>query len=108
MLRSFGLENNHENLQEKGDNPFDYFLSTTAWLLCGTYHTTLQATPCQILFGTDMIHNIIFRADWDQIQKSIKKSNQNKNKSQTPHEFEFVPIFKGNNLRSRVTCQPLL
>jgi hypothetical protein len=34
-----------------------------------TYHTTLQATPCQLVFGRDMIHNIAFRANWDQIQK---------------------------------------
>jgi hypothetical protein len=36
MLRSFELEseNNHENLEEQGqeDNPFDYFLQSTAWL----------------------------------------------------------------------------
>jgi hypothetical protein len=30
MLRSFGLENNHENLEEQEDNPFDYFLQSTA------------------------------------------------------------------------------
>jgi hypothetical protein len=30
-----------------------------------TYHTTLQATPCQLVFGRDMIHNIAFRANWD-------------------------------------------
>jgi hypothetical protein len=32
MLRSFDLENNHENLeeQEEEDNPFDYFLQSTA------------------------------------------------------------------------------
>jgi hypothetical protein len=31
MLRSFDLESeiNHENLEE--DNPFDYFLQSTAW-----------------------------------------------------------------------------
>jgi hypothetical protein len=31
MLRSFDLENenNHENLQEQEDNPFDYFLQST-------------------------------------------------------------------------------
>jgi hypothetical protein len=32
MLRSFDLENNHENLEEHEDNPFDYFLQSTAWL----------------------------------------------------------------------------
>jgi hypothetical protein len=32
MLRSFDLENNHENLEAQEDNPFDYFLQSTAWL----------------------------------------------------------------------------
>jgi hypothetical protein len=44
MLRSFDLENHHENLEE--DNPFDYFLQSTLWAIRSTYHTTLQATPC--------------------------------------------------------------
>jgi hypothetical protein len=36
MLRSCDLENenNHENLEEQEDNPFDYFLQSTAWLPC--------------------------------------------------------------------------
>jgi hypothetical protein len=36
MLRSFDLENenNHENLEKKIDNPFDYFLQSTSWLPC--------------------------------------------------------------------------
>jgi hypothetical protein len=36
MLRSFDLENNHENLEEQEeqeDNPFDYFLQSTSWIL---------------------------------------------------------------------------
>jgi hypothetical protein len=34
MLRSFDLENenNHENLEELGDYPFEYFLQSTAYL----------------------------------------------------------------------------
>jgi hypothetical protein len=32
MLRSFDLENNHENLEEQEDNPFDYFLQSCTWL----------------------------------------------------------------------------
>jgi hypothetical protein len=32
MLRSFDLENNHENLEEQKDNPFDYFPQSNAWL----------------------------------------------------------------------------
>jgi hypothetical protein len=92
MLRSFYLENNHENLEE--DHPFDYFLQSTAWAIRSTYHTTLQATPCQLVFGRDMIHNIAFRANWDQMQKRkqniMQKSNQKENNSciQIPYEYK--------------------
>jgi hypothetical protein len=36
MIRSFDLENknNHENLEDQDDNPFDNFLQSTAWLPC--------------------------------------------------------------------------
>jgi transposase InsO family protein len=32
MLKSFDLENNHENLEEQEDNSFDYYLQYTAWI----------------------------------------------------------------------------
>jgi hypothetical protein len=59
-----------------------------------TYHTTMQATTCQLVFGRDMIHNIAFKAKWDRIQKRkqdiINKSNQkeSKNKCQFPYEYK--------------------
>jgi hypothetical protein len=61
MIRSFDFKNqsNHENIEE--DNPFDYFLQSTAWANRSTYHTILQTTPCQLVFGRDMINNIAFR-----------------------------------------------
>jgi hypothetical protein len=50
-----------------------------------------KISPCQLVFGRDMIHNIAFRANWDQIQKRkqdiINKSNQKENKSQIPYEY---------------------
>ena len=88
MLRSFDLEK--ENLEE--DNPFEYFLQSTAWAIRSIYHTTLQATPCQLVFGRDMIHNIAFKANWDRIQKRkqdiINKSIKKENKSQIPYEYK--------------------
>jgi hypothetical protein len=33
-----------------------------------TYHTTLQTTPYQSVYGRDMMHNIAFRTNRDQIQ----------------------------------------
>jgi hypothetical protein len=77
MLRSFDLENNHENLEEQEDNPFDFFHQSIAWAIRSTYHTLLKATSCQLVFGRD--------TNWDQIEKRkqdiINKSNQKENKS---------------------------
>jgi transposase InsO family protein len=88
MLRSFDLEK--EQLEE--ENPFEYFLQSTAWAIRSTYHTTLQATPCQLVFGRDMIHNIAFKANWDRIQKRkqdiINKSNNKENKSRIPYQYK--------------------
>jgi hypothetical protein len=57
-----------------------------------TYHTTLHATQCRFVFGRDMIQNIAFRANRDQIQKQdiINKSNQKEynHKSQIPYEYK--------------------
>jgi hypothetical protein len=96
MLRSFDLENNHENLEEQEDNLFDYFLQSPAWAIRTTYHKTLQATPCQLVFRRDMIHNIAFRANWDQIQKlHITKEVNIKKKTR----FEFLM-----NIRLETKC----
>jgi hypothetical protein len=55
-----------------------------------TYHTTLQATPYQFVFGRVKIENIGFRSNWDQIPKQdiINKTNQKENKSQIPYEYK--------------------
>jgi hypothetical protein len=59
-----------------------------------TLYTTLLASPCQLMFGSDMIHNIAFRTNWDRIQNQkqdiINNSNQkeNKDKSQIPFEYK--------------------
>jgi hypothetical protein len=47
MLRSFDLEDNHENLEEQEDNPFDYLSSIYCinhWLLEAPIMQTLHKT----------------------------------------------------------------
>jgi hypothetical protein len=65
MPRSFNLKYIHENLEEKEDHPFDNFLQSTAYAIRSTYYSRFQATPCQFVFGRDMIHYISSRANWD-------------------------------------------
>ena len=64
---------NTENI----DNPFKGILSAVCFAVRATVHTTLQATPSQLVFGRDHILNIKYQANWknirDQKQKLIKE-----------------------------------
>jgi hypothetical protein len=72
---------------------FGSFLSTAAWAIKSTIHTSLQATPGQlVVFGRDMfLLNIPFRANW----VSIWKQKQGRfdwgvlhaNWSRVPHQY---------------------
>ena len=57
-----------------------------------TYHTTLQASPIQILFGQDSILNIIHVADWEHIwqrkQERINRNNKRKNMRRNNHQYK--------------------
>ena len=50
-LRTFELES--ATLNE--DNPWTPYLALVAWAVCSTYHTILNATPGQLIFGRDMV-----------------------------------------------------
>jgi len=58
--------------------------------LRATYHTTLQATPCQLVFGRDAMLNVKFEADWQLIkqrkQKIIHQKNQKENSRRILHQ----------------------
>ena len=47
IIQTFELENNY--LDE--ENPWKGILSTTAFAVRSTFHTTLQITPGQLVFG---------------------------------------------------------
>jgi preprotein translocase subunit YajC len=89
QLRTFELEK--EELPK--ENPFEPFLTATAYAIRSTYHTTLQATPGQLVFGRDMILPIQFKANWASIalrkQKIINQSNAKENKKRLQHEYKI-------------------
>jgi len=76
QLRSFELEERALTTDEK---MFEPFLTACAYALRCTQHTTLKATPGQLVFGHDMILPIKFQADWALLaqrkQDSINDSN---------------------------------
>ena len=56
------------------DNPWEGILSATIFAIQATYHTTLQATPAQLVFGHDAILNVQFEAHWNLIQQNKQGS----------------------------------
>jgi hypothetical protein len=74
MIRTFEIEN--QEIDEK--DPWSRILSAVAWAVHSIYHTTLQSTQGQLVFGRDMIWNTTHIADWQYI-KQRKQTLINKN-----------------------------
>ena len=87
MIRCFDL--NHLDLDP--NNPFGDIVARIGWAVRSTYHTTLQATPGQLVFGRDMLFDIDFTADWHQIynrkQTLINKNNYRENSKRLDYEY---------------------
>jgi len=88
MIRTFELEDNY--LDE--DDPWKGILSATAFAVRSTFHTTLQSSPGQLVFGRDMIFNIQHTANWEYIkqrkQQMIHKNNQRENANRIEHTYK--------------------
>jgi transposase InsO family protein len=77
-------------LDEK--DPWGPFLSSTAYAIRSTSHTTLKATPGQLVFGRDMALPIKFMAEWGAIeqqrQKEMCRNNRRENASRISHDYK--------------------
>ena len=86
MIRTFEPQDTVE------EDPWDGILAAIMFALRATYHTTLQATPMQLVFGRDAIYNTKFEANWqyikDRKQKLINSNNKKENASRKPHEYK--------------------
>jgi transposase InsO family protein len=87
MLHTFELETyDFDDL-----DPWGEILASVAWAIHSTYHTTLDATPGQLVFGRDMILGIQHIADWEHIrlrkQWIIDDSNSRENRGRVQHDY---------------------
>jgi hypothetical protein len=73
-------------------DPWGPFLASAAYAIRSTFHTTLKATPGQLVFGTDMVLPIKFMADWGAIeqqrQKEMGRNNRRENASRISHDYK--------------------
>jgi transposase InsO family protein len=88
IIRTFELEHNYIDETD----PWKGILSATAFAIRSTYHTTLQSTPGQLVFGRDMILNIKHVANWEFIrarkQHIIEKNNKAENAKRIAHVYK--------------------
>ena len=88
MIRTFEIT---EQEVDESD-PWSGLLSAVMFATRATYHTTLKATPMQLVFGRDAILNTTFEANWKNIkdnkQKRIHKNNEQENKSRIAHTYK--------------------
>ena len=88
MIRTMELE--EEELDD--ENPFGETLSSIAYAIRSTYHTTLESTPTQLVFGRDMILPISLRANWNESEtkreRKIAHNNAVENQSRIDHTYK--------------------
>ena len=87
MLRVTGIQDSGD-LDEFG---WQGVLSAVRRAVNSTVHTTLDATPTQLVFQRDAVLNVSFQADWEYIkdnkQKRIIQNNEKENATRHPHAY---------------------
>ena len=70
---------------------FQGVLSAIRRAVSAVVHTTMRATPSQLVFGRDALLNVSFEADWQYIkarkQKLIVQNNIKENAKRVPHTY---------------------
>ena len=105
IIRTFAKDNLDEN------DPWAGILTATMFAIRATYHTTLQATPAQLVFGRDSLMNIKFEANWafikERKQKLINKNNEKENSSRIAHEYKIHDkVWLKNLMESKFSEEP--
>ena len=77
MIKTFKIYD-RQDLEEQ--DPWSGILAAIMFGVRATYHTTLEATPSQLVFGRDAILPIQHQPDWNNIQSRKQKMIELNNK----------------------------
>lgn len=107
LIRCLELQDNPYYDQQ---DPWSGILSAAAFAMRSTWHTTLQATPGQLVFGRDMLLNTQFTANWTAIkarkQEIIRKNNILENLKRIPYRYRIGEQVMLENHRANKYEQP--
>ena len=72
--------------------PWSVIIAATMFVVRATYHTTLQASPMQLVFGQYAILNIKHATSWEHIrqrkQEQINHNNKRENMRHNNHQYK--------------------
>ncbi len=87
IIRTFDVQSMDSN------DPWGGILAATMFAVRAAFHTTLQASPMQLVFGRDAILNINHVTDWTHInqrkQNRINENNKRKNFNRRDHQYKI-------------------
>jgi transposase InsO family protein len=105
-LRTFELQERELDV----DDPWSSFLASAAFAIRSTYHTTLGASPGQLVFGRDMLLPIKFKANWAEIrarrQDEIRRNNERENKGRKNYDYKVGDQILLTDARKRSKLAP--
>ena len=89
MMRTAGLDMSETVTEDMIDD----FLTNAAWApIRSTYHTVLRSSPGAAIFGRDMLFDIPYLADWNEIgrrrQALVDRDNARENKRRKEHDYK--------------------
>ena len=89
MVRALNLDAQNLDLND----PFSEIVANCTWALRASYHSTLQASPGQTVFGRDMLFDLTFNTKWDNIQENkqqkINYRNIRENLRRIPFDYQI-------------------
>ena len=101
---------NVSNLDLDENNPWTALLASISFSMRATHHTTIGASPAQVVFGRDMIHPLQYTAGWDLIknrkQQVIDKSNVRENSKRVPYNYKVGQkvLIVNSDIQRKLDC----
>ena len=86
MLRTNDLDNHSFDPVD----PWGELLANLSWALHSLTHSMLNATPGQLVFNRDMLFDLKYVADWEDIRKRKTKQVQKDNMRENSRRREYT------------------
>ena len=108
ILRTFDLQIQEFDPKE----PWKGYLANIAFAIQSTYHTTLKATPAELVFGRDMIFQKSYTPNWDEIRRHkqaiINKNNKKENSKCIKHDYRVGDkvLYKRRTINKQKHARP--